>query len=90
MCEDVSETVNQFIQHTKLHSNTPNYQYQCGVPDCNRIYRKFTVFLKHICIETTKDRDPSQQRCKPINTHLKCMALSCSFKGESQTKTQPP
>ena len=84
MCEDVSETLNQFIQHTKLHSNTPNYQYQCGVPDCNRMYRKVTVLTMHMYREH-KGPGPSLQCCKPINTHLKCVALSCSFKCDTLT-----
>lgn len=48
LCEHVSETVVQFIQHTKLHSNTPYYQYQCGVPDCPQTYRKATVLKTHV------------------------------------------
>ena len=48
MCEHVSETVFQFI-HTKLHSNTPYYHYQCGVPDYTRMYRKATIPKTHLC-----------------------------------------
>ncbi|KAF3844341.1 hypothetical protein F7725_020856 [Dissostichus mawsoni] len=42
-CEHVFENVIQFFQHIKLHSNAPNYHYQCGVPDCTQMYRKATV-----------------------------------------------
>ncbi len=37
-CIYVSENVSHFIKHIKLHSNTPNYHDQCGVPDCTLMY----------------------------------------------------
>lgn len=47
-CEHVSENVCNYVQHTKLHSNAPNYHYQCGVPNCSRRYRKHTGLQIHM------------------------------------------
>ena len=78
LCEHVSETTVQFIQHAKLHSNTPNYHYLCGVPYCTRMYRKATVLRAHMFREHKQPR-----YCKPLSTPLKCLAQSCAFKCET-------
>lgn len=83
LCEHVSETVVQFTQHTKLHSNSPYYQYQCGVPDCPRMYRKATVLKTHMYRDHKGPE--SLQHCKPFDTPLKCVALSCAFKCDTVT-----
>ena len=82
MCEHVSETVVQFIQHTKLHSNTPHYHYQCGVPDCTRLYRKAAVLKTHMYRD---HRGPGStlQHCKTFDTPLKCAALTQCFQSMS-------
>ena len=84
MCEHVSETVVQFIQHTKLHSNTPHYHYQCGVPDCTRLYRRAAVLKTHMYRD---HRGPGStlQHCKTFDTPLKCAALTCAFQCDALT-----
>lgn len=81
-CEHVSETVVQFIQHTKLHSNTPNYRYQCGVSQCTRMYRKDSALKAHM-YRDHKGSGPSLG--KQSDAPVKCVAQSCEIVCNSLT-----
>lgn len=81
-CEHVSETVVQFIQHTKLHSNTPNYRYQCGISQCTRMYNKDSVLKAHM-YRDHKGSGPSLS--KQFDAPLKCVAQSCEIVCNSLT-----
>lgn len=83
-CEHVFENVIQFFQHIKLHSNAPNYHYQCGVPDCTQMYRKATVLKTHM-YRDHKETGSCLRRSKPFKTPLKCVAQSCTFKCDTFT-----
>ncbi|KAF3837959.1 hypothetical protein F7725_009727 [Dissostichus mawsoni] len=83
-CEHVFENVIQFIQHIKLHSNAPNYRYQCGVPDCTLMYRKATVLKTHM-YRDHKEPSSCLRRSNPFKTPLKCVAQSCTFKCDTLT-----
>ena len=86
MCEDVSETVNQFNQHTKLHCNTPNYHYQCGVPDCNRMYRKVTVLKTHM-YRDHKGQGPFLAALQ-ANQHTLKLSLQDKYLTEPKSRNQ--
>lgn len=80
-CIYVSDNVSHFIKHIKLHSNTPNYYYQCGVPDCTRKYLKATVVQTHMY----REHRSAGLHCKQVDTALKCVAQSCAFKCDTVT-----
>lgn len=81
-----------YVQHTKLHSNAPNYHYQCGVPDCSRRYRKHTGLQIHMYrqhrsylqaagpILPDTSALPPDTSALPPDTPLKCLLEACAFK----------
>ncbi len=79
LCDHVSETVIEFILHSKLHSNTPNYKYHCSVPECSRMYRKANVLKTHMYRKHT-GLGSSVQSCKQFETPLKYVAQFKSLK----------
>lgn len=74
----MSVTGFEFTQHIKLHSNTCNFTYQCGVPERSPTYHKFTALKAHMYRNNKADgfvlRD-CQQHC---DTPLKCVVQSCA------------
>lgn len=78
LCEHVSQTVIEFIQHSKLHSNAPDFMYHCGVPECSRICRKSNALKSHMYREHI-GRGSSVQRCKWFEIPLKSVAQLCTF-----------
>lgn len=83
-CDHVSDTVMQFTQHIKLHSNASNYQYQCGVPECSRKYRKFTVLKAHMYRDHRAER-PLRKDCQQSDTPLKCVVKMCAVRCDMLT-----
>ncbi|XP_040888967.1 uncharacterized protein LOC121178736 isoform X2 [Toxotes jaculatrix] len=80
-CVYVSDNVSHFIKHIKLHSNTHNYRYKCGAPDCTQMYLKAPVLQTHMYREHKSVRLP----CKKVDTVLKCVAHPCAFKCDTVT-----
>ncbi|KAG9281964.1 hypothetical protein AMEX_G546, partial [Astyanax mexicanus] len=48
VCNYESNAVVGFTQHMKLHSNSPNCPFACGVSECSRVFRKFAAFKSHL------------------------------------------
>lgn len=80
----MSDTVMQFTQHIKLHSNASNYQYQCGVPECSRKYHKFTVLKAHMYRDHRAER-PLRKDCQQSDTPLKCVVQMCAVRCDMLT-----
>lgn len=87
MCEHVSERVISFNQHKNV--DTPNYHYQCGIPDSSQMYHEAAVLKMRMCETTTNHQHPcwwsSLWHCKTSNTPLKCVSQSCAFKCDTLT-----
>ncbi|XP_070406925.1 uncharacterized protein [Nothobranchius furzeri] len=84
-CEHVFRNVHSYVQHTKLHSNVPNYQYQCGVPDCSWRCRKHTglqihMYRQHRSNPQTAGSTLPDTSALPTNAPLKCLVEVCAFK----------
>ena len=68
MCGKEFNRVCEFTQHIKLHSNSANYRYQCGVPDAPDGMLKITVLKAHMYRDHKADVPlrNSQRPCTPI------------------------
>lgn len=79
MCGNVFDTVSEFNQHIKLHSNSANYVYQCGVPECQRTYLKFTALKAHMYRDHKTNGTLRSSQPLLGDTLIKCdfCAVSC-------------
>lgn len=74
LCGKEFDKVCEYTQHIKLHSNTANYRFACGVPECSRQYAKLPALKAHM-YRDHKAVTPSSSS----GDNLVCTPLACDI-----------
>nr|XP_055049458.1 uncharacterized protein LOC129434833 isoform X1 [Misgurnus anguillicaudatus] len=56
----------------KLHRNVPNSQFQCGVPNCQYVFSKFSSLKSHIYRRHRSDKDSEAQNHIQSGLEIQC------------------
>jgi len=48
ICDYSTVSIKKYMLHCKLHSNSPNQSFRCGVDECVRVFATYSSFKSHV------------------------------------------